>query len=216
MSGVAGAASNGTLTSDVFYAPLSASGIGRWAQTTSFPESTSLPPCVVDSSYIYCVAQNSTGFAFPAGDTYFARLTAGGVGSWTESTRMPNYPLGCVASGGYAYCFGGVCLEVSCKDFAYYAPLSSRGIGPWTETSHISNTAQDAYAAGNSYLYFFATPNPLVASLSSGGIGSWNSTTPYPEESPAGCFTSRGNVYCIGSNRIDFTPSQNVYFARIG
>jgi hypothetical protein len=216
VSGVAGATNNGTLTPDVFYAPLSPSGIGRWAQTTSFPNPISLPPCFADSGYIYCVTQNATGSFLPAGDTYFARLTPAGVGKWTESSQIPSNPLGCVASGGYAYCFGGLCNNIDvCTDFAYYAPLSSQGIGPWTETNHLPDTAQDAYAAGSSYLYFFATPDPLVASLSSSGIGSWNATTPYPEESPADCFANAGYLYCIGSDRIDFTPSQNTYFTRI-
>jgi len=213
VGGFAGATSN--LTSDVFYAPLSPSGIGRWTQSTTFPNLLSLPPCVVDSSYIYCVAQNATGHFIPAGNTYFAPLSATGVGKWTESSQVPIAPEGCVASGGYAYCFGGACVTPGCMTPSYYAPLSSQGVGPWNPTSNLTG-AQDVYAAGSSYLYFFAVPNPLVASLSTSGIGSWTATTPYPQESPAGCFTNAGYLYCIGSNRIDVIPSENVYFARIG
>lgn len=218
VGGIEGATSDTTLTSDVFYAPLSPSGIGRWARTTPYPNPTSLPSCVVDSSYIYCVSQNaSIPFTYPTGDTYFATLSATGVGKWTESSEIPSNPLGCVATGGSAYCFGGYCNNADvCTDFAYYAQLSSNGISPWSQTTALPNTAQDAYTAGNSYLYFFATPDPLVAHLSSSGIGPWNSTAAYPEESPAGCFTSGAYLYCIGSDRIDFTPSQSVYFGKIG
>lgn len=220
VSGTAGQTSSTSLnlTGDVFYAPLSPTGIGRWAKTTPFPNPISPPRCVVDSGFIYCVTQNSTGPSLPAGNTYFAHLSSAGVGKWTESTQIPSNPLGCVASGGYAYCFGGACppFPTQCTTPSYYAPLSSQGIGRWTQTSSLPTAAQDIYAAGDSYLYFFATPNPLVAHLSSSGIGSWNATTPYPEESPAGCVTSGEYMYCIGSDRIDFTPSQNVYFTRMG
>ena len=220
VSGTVGQTSSTSLnlTSDVFYAPLSPSGIGKWAQTTPFPNPISPPPCVTDSTYIYCVTQNATGPFLPAGNTYFAHLSSTGVGKWTESSQIPSNPLGCVASGGYAYCFGGACppFPTPCTTPSYYAPLSSQGIGRWTQTTSLPTAAQEIYAAGDSYLYFLATPNPLVAHLSSSGIGSWNATTPYPEESPAGCFTSGEYLYCIGSDRIDFTPSQNVYFTRIG
>lgn len=220
VSGTVGQTSSTSLnlTSDVFYAPLSTSGIGKWTQTTPFPNPISPPPCVVDSSYIYCVTQNATGPFLPAGNTYFAHLSSAGVGRWTESSQIPSNPLGCVANGGYAYCFGGACppFPAPCTTPSYYVPLSSQGVGRWTQSGNLPTGAQDVYAAGDSYLYFFATPNPLVSRLSSSGFGSWNATTQYPEESPAGCFASGQYLYCIGSDRIDFTPSQNVYFTKIG
>jgi hypothetical protein len=205
------------VTADVFYAVLSPSGIGAWKQTTSFPIPT-VPPCFVDSSYIYCAVEHPTfDRIWPAGDTYFAHLSAAGVGNWTESSQLLSYPLGCSASGGYAYCFGGGnCPPPGpCASPSYYAPLSPNGVGAWTRTTDLPTAALDIYVSGSSYEYFFATPNPLVAHLSPGGIGPWTTSTPYPEESPANCVANGPYVYCIGTDRIDFTPSQHVYFTRI-
>lgn len=214
VSGFAGPTSN--LTADVFYAPLSPSGIGAWKPTTPFDNVISPPPCMVDSSYIYCVTQNATGPFLPAGNTYFAHLSAAGVGNWTGSSQVPDNPEGCVASGGYGYCFGGACPSSGpCTQRSYYAPLSPNGVGAWTLTTDLPNGAQVAYAAGGSYVYLL-TPTPLLAQLSSSGIGPWTTTTPYPEDIPAGCFINGAYLYCVGSDTIDFTPSQNVYFAAIG
>lgn len=215
VSGLVGPESN--VTADVFYAPLSPSGIGAWKQTTPFPNPISLSPCVVDSSYIYCVTQSAIVPFLPAGNTYFAHLSAAGVGNWTESTQMPYTPQGCATSGGYVYCFGGACLSSNfqCTPSSYYAPLSPDGVGAWAMTTG-ERIGQGAYAAGSSYVYLLGAPTPLVAQLSSSGIGSWTPTTPYPEDSPAGCFVNGAYLYCIGTDTIDFTPSENVYFATIG
>jgi hypothetical protein len=219
VSGTVGQTSSTSLnlTTDVFYAPLSPSGIGKWTQTTPFPNPISPPPCIVDSSYIYCVTQNATGRFLPAGNTYFAHLSDAGVGNWTESSQVPYNPLGCAASGGYAYCFGGACPSSSgpCTPPSYFAPLSPNGVGAWTSTTDLPTGVQVAYAAGSSYAYLLA-PIPFVAQLSSSGIGSWTATTPYPEDSPASCFVNGPYLYCIGSDTIDFTPSENAYFAKIG
>jgi hypothetical protein len=219
VGGFAGPASE--VTADVFYASISPSGIGTWKQTTSFPNPIGVPPCIVDSSYIYCVTQHPiTRPTIPAGDSYFAHLSAAGVGNWTESSQLPSNPLGCSASGGYAYCFGGASCppgpSFDCPSPSYYAPLSPDGVGAWIRTNDLPTAAQDIYIAGSSYEYFFATPSPLVAHLSPNGIGPWTTSTPYPEDSPASCVADGAYVYCIGTNRLDFTPSQHVYFTRIG
>jgi hypothetical protein len=217
VGGLAGPDNN--VTADVFFAPLSPSGIGTWEQTTSFPNPIGVPPCVVDSSYVYCVTQNATGPFLPAGDTYFAHLSAAGVGSWTESSQNPSSPVGCAASGGYVYCFGSACpaLPSPCTVPSYYAPLSPDGVGNWTLTSDLPTAFQSTYvSAAGAYEYYFTATNTLVANLSSSGIGSWIPSTAYPEDDPAGCFSYGVYVYCVGSDITDFTPSQNVYFTRVG
>lgn len=221
VSGTVGRTSSTSLnlTSDVFYASLSNSGIGRWAKTTPFPNPISPPRCVAESSYIYCVTQSATGPFLPAGNTYFARLSSTGVSNWTQSSQIPSNPLGCVASGGYVYCFGGACLAppAPCATPSYYADLSSKGIGRWNQSGDLPTGAQGTYVADDSYVYYFTGPDSLFAHLSLSGFGSWNATSQaYPEVSPAGCITSGEYLYCIGSTDIDFTPSQSVYFAKIG
>jgi hypothetical protein len=213
VSGLVNPESN--VTADAFYAPLSPSGVGAWKQTTPFPNPIGPPACVVDSSYIYCVAQSAVVPFLPPGNTYFAHLSAAGVGNWTESTQMPYTPQGCAASGGYVYCFGGACpsSNIQCTPPSYYAPLSPSGVGAWTLTTGW-RMGQVAYAAGSSYVYLLDTPNPLVAQLSSNGIGAWTATTPYPEVMPASCFANGAYLYCIGSDTNG--PSESVYFTTIG
>jgi hypothetical protein len=118
-----------------------------WANTTSYPDQTSLDfayqdvnslSCVADSGYIYCVGGGPAGGGVNA--TYFAPLSSSGIGSWTATT---DYPVGvasasCVTYSGYIYCINGIAalgpagVEVPTT---YYAPLSSSGIGAWLPTN---------------------------------------------------------------------------------
>ena len=47
------------LTSDVFFAPISSSGVGTWASTNSYPFPIFEQSCVTRASLIYCVGGNS-------------------------------------------------------------------------------------------------------------------------------------------------------------
>jgi len=67
---------------------------------------------------------------------YYALLSSGGVGAWTQTT---SYPVdvssqSCVVNSGYVYCIGG-------SNAVYYAPLSSSGVGAWTQTMSYPGSA---------------------------------------------------------------------------
>jgi hypothetical protein len=83
-------------------APVSGSGIGKWARTTSYPTSDSGQNCNAYNGYIYCIG------GYPVGPgVYFASMDNGAVGNWTKGAQLPaNLTGGCYAGTGYLYCIG--------------------------------------------------------------------------------------------------------------
>ena len=142
-----GGTDSGT-TSAVYFAPLSSAGIGSWSSTTRYPTPITLQSCVVTESFIYCVggATGSSGGSsiyFMNSAVYFAPLSAGGVGSWTETT---NYPTNishhsCVASGDFITCIGGTIGGGTPTSDVYFAPISPAATSTQTVTSPIVVTS---------------------------------------------------------------------------
>jgi len=134
----------------VAFAPVSASGIGAWTITTSYPLSLNLPNCVTGFGYIYCVG----GYAYPQGFTsaaYYASISSSGVGSWTATTEYTNGSPGtCLASGGFDYCLGE--YGGAGSSLVSYAQMSQGGIGPWTSTTSYPGHPGPCVASA-SYLY---------------------------------------------------------------
>ena len=205
----------GKAIATAYYAPLSPSGIGPWTQTTEYPYPVDPPDCMVDSGHIYCVGPHYNGTAFTStSDTFFAPLSADGIGSWSQSTGFANRTAGCSGSGGFVYCFGGGnCPPLGpshdCPSPSYFARLSSNGTGVWNATSELPTAGFGAYVTADSYEYYFVN-TVYVASLSADGIGGWSTTTPYPDSGGvASCVAAGLYVYCIGGSTND------VYFTRI-
>jgi len=132
-----GSNADSTPTSSVWYAPLSATGIGKWSSTTAYPEGTDFPSCVASGSDIYCVGgADSNGNSL--GGAYYATLSAAGVGAWTSTTSYPVAGTGqaCVIDSGEIMCVGAETSGGSSPTYSsavYYAPISSGGIGAWKQ-----------------------------------------------------------------------------------
>jgi hypothetical protein len=117
-------------TKAVYYAPLSASGVGTWTSTTDYPIEIEAQACAVSLGYVYCVG----GVADAVGVTnavYFAPVSPSGVGPWTATTNYPTniYRHSCVISSGYIYCVsgntGGSTFPLfGSTNAVYYAPIS--------------------------------------------------------------------------------------------
>jgi hypothetical protein len=207
VGGRVGDADGGTsTTADVYYAPLLSPGIGTWTASTPYPHAVFAPTCLVDSGTIYCVAGD---------DTYYAALSSSGVGAWAPTTPPPTATEGCVAIGGYAYCFGaGDCPPDGpggdCYSPSYVAPLSASGFGAWTDTTDLPTAVSANYAAAGSTIYYLSIPI-FFSSVSDGAIGPWQTTTNYPESIyPSNCVSSQGYLYCAS------TVAGASYFAPIG
>jgi cyclophilin family peptidyl-prolyl cis-trans isomerase len=121
------------LSSSVEYASLSSSGIGPWQNSTSYPLNSYGPACFAGGGYVYCVGgfDNNNN---PLSTSYYAPLSATGVGTWTQTTAYPFQGLGqaCAISLGYVYCVGGD-ESSGLTNVVYYATVSSGGIGAWGE-----------------------------------------------------------------------------------
>jgi hypothetical protein len=92
----------------VYYAPLSSSGVGAWASTTSYPTPIDYESCTTFGGYIYCVG-GQTLERSSVNLVYYAPISSSGIGAWTVAA---SYPTGlqsgsCLASGGYVYCVSG-------------------------------------------------------------------------------------------------------------
>ncbi len=95
--------------SDVYYAPLSPSGIGRWTAALSYPTALAALSCAPYSGEVYCVGGFDAGQMSEA-SAYVGTLSASGVGSWSAAGDYP-VPVdtsSCVAALGYVYCVAGL------------------------------------------------------------------------------------------------------------
>jgi hypothetical protein len=159
--------SSDNATDATYYAPLSSSGIGAWASTTSFPGEGVSPVCTISSEYVYCFNTQSH-----LNQLYYAPLSSSGVGAWTGTTSLPSYnitasgmnfpaavlPHSCVASQIYIYCIANIMPgggpPFPPNDAVYFAPISSSGVGAWTSTTTYPNLAQGLSCAfSGDYIY---------------------------------------------------------------
>ncbi len=189
---VAGAFNNADgYTPNVYYAPISSSGVGAWQQTSSYPFS-GVTSCATSNGYIYCVGGYNGNSYFS--NVYYASLSSSGVGAWQQTSTYPIPDAGasCTISNGYIYCIGG--YNGGFVSNAYYAPISSSGVGAWQQTSSypeassgpsciIANgyiycvsgqTSSSSFTNGNVPTYVYYAP------ISNSGIGGWSETAQYP------------------------------------
>jgi hypothetical protein len=114
-------------TDSVYYAPISAAGVGAWTSTTSYPDSAGGQVCAISSyDYLYCVGGNSNSpGSYGLTSAYYAPASATGVGAWVPTTSFPigmssDIAGGCPTSGNYIYCV----LNANYASFSYYAPVA--------------------------------------------------------------------------------------------
>ncbi|MDG6950052.1 MAG: hypothetical protein JRM77_09470 [Nitrososphaerota archaeon] len=139
-----GGAVGGSVSSAVYYAPVSSTGVGPWTSTTAYGGGTVYgQSCAISSSYIYCLGGYVAGSVSSA--AYYAPVSPSGIGTWTATTNYAPgtvYGQSCAISSSYIYCVGGQ-VNGSPSSAVYYAPISATGIGAWTSTT--------AYAPGTVY-----------------------------------------------------------------
>jgi hypothetical protein len=136
---------------DTYYAPLSSTGVGAWAPTS--PPPTPTEGCSAVGGYAYCYGGGSCD---PVGDpsdcysfSYFAPLTASGIGTWTSTTQLPTSVSATYATAGsYIYY-----LSVP----VFFASVSADGIGPWQTTTNYPDSPYQLYPSNcfssDGYLY---------------------------------------------------------------
>jgi hypothetical protein len=220
-----------SVTDAVYYAALSASGVGKWAQTTDYPTRIFSASCFASGGYLYCVGGEETIGAVLIASVYYAPISSSGVGSWKATTQYPIQidDTNCVTSNGSAYCTGGVenVQGQGPTGATYYATVSpSGGLGAWAPTTTYPGGVQpgacvaaagDVYCMGGS-IQTGNVDDVNYAPISSTGIGAWTPTTSYPSGAGYpnydGCVASGSYVYCVGSNSKG-GPSTPVYYAEV-
>jgi hypothetical protein len=213
-------------TDAVYYAPLSASGVGAWTSTTSYPSSIESQSCVAESAYIYCIGGNPVNPDSPTDAVYYAPLSASGVGAWVSTTSysVAIQNQSCVGESVYVYCVGGITAPYeSYTSAVYYAPLTSSGVGTWTSTtSYPANIYAQSCVIDSGYVYCIAGASPpssnsavYYAPLTASGVGAWVSTTSYPFPIIyQSCASDSGYIYCVaGATESISAPSS--YFTRV-
>ncbi|MDG6926788.1 MAG: hypothetical protein JRN09_09590, partial [Nitrososphaerota archaeon] len=213
-------------TASVYYAPLSSNGIGTWNQATSLPAESDNYTCVVSGSYVYCVGamQSYSGTLGASAHTYYGAISGGTI-SWASGNDYPS-PVNsqsCAAYSGYIYCVGNAAGYESPPTVdatgraVYSASLSASGFGAWqNETVNSPYPMSVAFAScltNSGYLYCVGgvSSGALVyyASVSSGTVGSWTETIPFPDNTIESCVTSGADIYCMASG----SGSQTYYDA---
>ncbi len=198
-------------TLDAYYAPISSSGVGTWTATVAPPTGTA--GCSAIGGYAYCFGGGNCPPDGPVSDcyspSYFAPLTASGIGTWKATSELPTAGFADYATAGsYIYY-----LSIP----VFFASVSADGIGPWeTTTNYPDSTYPSACFSSGDYLYcaspiangsYFAqvgAPNPQALQL--------ENPPPFPRSEyllPAwingyGCFVSANGVFagtpCFGKN----------------
>jgi len=204
-------------------------GINSWNSTTVYPFPVGGESCVTYALSVTCVGgyqeNNPIESISVSSSVYSAPILVSGLGSWTEETPYPRSVTleSCVTSGGYLDCIGGFNGSRE-NSGVYFSLLTKSGdVGTWTaSTSYPISVNSPSCVAVSGYVYcvggaagstgysavYFA---PL---LSSGGVGTWASTTAYPTTVYShSCSANENYIYCVGgyankqySNEVYYAP----------
>jgi len=100
--GITGAGMGNVPTDAVYFAPLSSNGVGSWSATTKYTGDFLDGSCVIASSFVYCIGNNSNA-------VNFASSSSSGVSVWSATTNYPItvFALSCVVGSSFVYCIGG-------------------------------------------------------------------------------------------------------------
>jgi hypothetical protein len=230
---VGGFDANGNDYDDVYYAQLSPSGIGGWTSATPYPEKVDSSTCFTAAAAIYCIGgENATRVL---GDVYTTSISPSGLGTWSRAAAYPQAvaSASCVVYSGYVYCVGGFNMLGEGSTSTYYASVSS-GIGAWMSTTpypfpvytvpcvvqanyiYCIAGQQENVLGGTGANTNFPTAEVYYAPLSSSGIGSWSTSSAYPQAmaSPS-CLAYSGDVYCLGGYGLTQLSNNNTYSSAV-
>ncbi len=224
---IGGNHANTLVTSDAFYAPISANGIGKWVPTTAYPINIYKQQCIVNGTYIYCVGGKLTTGDNTTNKAYYAPISSSGIGKWTQTSSypLPIRSFDCFLFDNNIYCTTGINNKGE-QQVSYYAPISSSGIGKWTQTtsypvkaSHtgrVSNSTADyGFAIGDYNTAGVPLGIVLFSQMTPQGLASWTQTTTFPFGTAyAGCFEAANDIYCVGGTNSKANNTA-VYYAPI-
>lgn len=191
---------NGSSAVDtVYYASINDDGaLGNWQSTRPLPDMREGPEVVVYDGRIY-VLGGSTNVTIRGGGraeratVWFASVNADGtVGSWTETTSLPDPVIYHTATvwNGRIYLIGGWTGYGSRGGAVHYANINSDGsLGSWISTTSFpaSGIREHAAVVHNGVLYVIGG-EPYYDTVyyarinTDGTVGSWSTTTSMPSK----------------------------------
>jgi hypothetical protein len=214
---IGGINSGGSDISNVYYAPISSTGVGAWTSTTNYPVPVDDHFCISYNNIIYCVAGSQGPYV------YYGQLSSTGIGGWISTLSYPQTATDhiCLVSNGYIYCVAG--YQGSNNNNVYYSSISSTGVGTWTSsTNYPISTADHSCTAYGGVIYCVGGQNGCVlnnvyyAPVSNTGVGSWTAGTNYPTlVDYHTCIAYQGYIYCVGGYSCQTGNLGNVYEAPI-
>ena len=147
---------NYTNSPKAYYAPLSANGVGSWAQSSAAKTTTAGCAAIGDVAYCFgggnCAPIVNTDCYSPS---YSSKLSSSGLGTWNRTTDLPT-------AGFAAYVTAGPFIFVLTEP-VFYAQVSASGIGPWEATTNFPDPGQAGACASNgNYLYCTSATNSDV------------------------------------------------------
>lgn len=148
--------------------------------------------------------------------------------AWTQTANYSGGVLersSCVNYNSYIYCVGGDTTGTVPLATTAYGLTSPTGISSWSNSTAYPYPIFDhACAENGGYVYcvggkptttkVYAAAN--YAQLTSSGIGSWSSTTPYPLNiTDSYCAGYSGYIYCVGGAIGGSTATNATYYASV-
>jgi hypothetical protein len=218
-------------TAASYYATLSPAGVGAWVSTTPFPVAIDALSCVTTVGDLYCVGgENETAGTNSTTaitrSVWYAPASPSGIGTWSRSAAYPAnlYFPSCSSLGSYVYCVGGEDAQNNPQNATYYAYVTPSGIGAWTAApSYPIRTIATSCVTSYSSVYCVGglqsgggtTAAVYHASVSSSGMGSWQTAPSYPLAVATDCVANVGLIYCLGGYSSNSAATGDSYYAML-
>ena len=221
---------NGTAqpTDTTYAASLTPLGVGQWGRLGDYPTDIAGESCVSDSGYVYCIGglereASSSSASDVVSASYYAPLTATGLGKWTRTTAYPFgvFDQSCTVSAGSIYCVGGIASNFTGMSAVEFAQLSPSGISQWNPaTSYPLSVSAGSCGSYAGRIYCVGGLNGTSRAISSvyharltGGNLTWTRETSYPNPVAGhSCFVHYPGLYCVGGLNATAYATRSVFF----
>ena len=216
----------------VVWATINPNGsLGAWNQTNPLPSTAGGQGQVLyNNNFVYFIGGCDNGCTVPSTTAWYAAVntSTGAIGTWATTTSLTAGATSLTALSsynGYIYAVGGGIMTSTLPGSTtviYSAVNSSTGVlGSWqTGTSLPFPVADQNYAEYNNYYYSISgySSGTITSTIvyttinsSTGALGTWKTTTPFPAGISGPIATMDGYVCIVGGDIGDGIITSTVY-----
>jgi len=161
----------------VYYAPVSSTGVGAWQATTRYPALMYDEGCSIYNGYIYCVGTPAS----TSNLVYYAPVSSTGVGAWQATTSYPveMYDAYCEIPGSGGGYFGG----------------GGPSTGPWAQVTSCKYSSSTGCSKIIGCVTHYYNTTYYSSTNCTGIINVTNSIAGIPSGCSAGCYEA-GTTCC--------------------